>query len=143
MNKFSQYPRSVQIAIIVGIGLIIFGIARLMDVVLGFQGFEYLFKFINAFFSYAWPIALIGAGIYLIWAGKNGRLKGFQRVNWNQPFGRSYNDKRIAGVCGGIAQFFAVDSTIIRVLVIILFVVAPWFTLIAYLIAAVALRPVS
>lgn len=28
---------------------------------------------------------------------------------------RSKTDKKIAGVCGGIAQYFAVDSTLVRV----------------------------
>lgn len=30
---------------------------------------------------------------------------------------RSTTDKRIAGVCGGVAEYFGVDSTLIRLLV--------------------------
>lgn len=33
---------------------------------------------------------------------------------------RSTTDKKIAGVCGGIGQYFAVDPTIIRVIFVIL-----------------------
>lgn len=33
---------------------------------------------------------------------------------------RSPSDKKIAGVCGGLAEYFNIDSTIIRVIFIIL-----------------------
>jgi|APSaa5957512622_1039677.scaffolds.fasta_scaffold402979_1 phage shock protein C len=29
------------------------------------------------------------------------------------------NDKKIAGVCGGIAKFFGIDSTIVRIIAVI------------------------
>ncbi len=35
----------------------------------------------------------------------------------------SSTDKKIAGVCGGIAEYFGIDSTIVRVIAIILFCV--------------------
>lgn len=33
---------------------------------------------------------------------------------------RSQTDKKIAGVCGGLAEFFDIDATIIRVIFIVL-----------------------
>ena len=33
---------------------------------------------------------------------------------------RSENDKMIAGVCGGIAEFFGVDATLVRVAMVLL-----------------------
>jgi len=139
MSKFSKQPRSVQIAIIVGLALIALGAVRLFGLLFGFSGFRFVVDWFRSIVVYLWPTALIVAGIYLVWAGKNGKLKGFQQVNWNKPFGKSFTDKRIAGVCGGIASFFGVDSTIIRVLVVVLFVVSPWFTVIAYILAAIFL----
>ncbi len=51
---------------------------------------------------------------------------------------RSETDRRIAGVCGGIAEYFGIDSTIVRLLWVF---VALWFGagLIAYLIAALVI----
>ena len=92
---------------------------------------------VGTVFSYLWPIALICAGLYLVWAAKSGRLKGVTNIDWRKPFGRSVTDKRIAGVCGGIAQFLGIDSTIVRVLVVILFVISPAFTVLAYIVAAI------
>ena len=34
-------------------------------------------------------------------------------------FVRSSSDKAIAGVCGGIAQYFAIDSTLVRIIFIV------------------------
>ena len=32
---------------------------------------------------------------------------------------RSGSDKKIAGVCGGIAKYFGIDSTIVRIIAVI------------------------
>jgi phage shock protein C len=34
---------------------------------------------------------------------------------------RTMNDKKIAGVCGGLAKYFGVDSTLVRFIVLALF----------------------
>lgn len=48
----------------------------------------------------------------------------------------SENDKKIAGVCGGIAEYFGIDSTIIRILWLISIVVYG-SGLLVYIIAAI------
>ncbi len=48
---------------------------------------------------------------------------------------KSIKDRKVAGVCGGIAEYFNVDSTIIRLICIVL--VFGWGTgLLAYIVAA-------
>ncbi|MBR4864113.1 MAG: PspC domain-containing protein [Oscillospiraceae bacterium] len=51
---------------------------------------------------------------------------------------RSASDKKIAGVCGGFAKFFGLDSNIIR-LIWVLAVVCAGFGLLAYLICALVI----
>lgn len=137
MNRFSHYPKSTQIAIIVGAGCVLFGVWRLFGVAFGFGWWTAIQKAIGAVFSYLWPLALICSGVYVVWAARTGRLKGMADVDWKKPFGRSVVDKRISGVCGGIAQFLGIDSTFVRVLAVILFVIAPPFAVIAYAVAAI------
>lgn len=137
MNRFSHYPKSTQIAIIVGAGCVLFGVWRLFGVAFGFGWLTVIQKVIGAVFSYLWPLALICSGIYVVWAARAGRLKGVTDVDWKKPFGRSVVDKRICGVCGGIAQFFSIDSTFVRVLAVVLFVVAPPLAVLAYAAAAI------
>jgi len=51
---------------------------------------------------------------------------------------RSIEDKKIAGVCGGIAEYMNVDSTIVRLVCILL--VFGWGTgLLAYIVAALVM----
>ncbi|MGL4779778.1 MAG: PspC domain-containing protein [Bacteroidales bacterium] len=51
---------------------------------------------------------------------------------------RSSTDKMIAGVCGGLGDYFNVDPTLIRLgAVILLFITALFPTIIAYIIAAI------
>ena len=49
---------------------------------------------------------------------------------------KSSTDRRIAGVCGGIAEYLGVDSTLVRVITVILMMCAG-SGLLAYIAAAV------
>ncbi|MCD8509753.1 MAG: PspC domain-containing protein [Bacillus sp. (in: Bacteria)] len=49
---------------------------------------------------------------------------------------RSVDDRKIAGVCGGLAKYFNIDPTIVRILVVIIWIMSVGFPVIlAYLIA--------
>lgn len=47
---------------------------------------------------------------------------------------KSFTDKKIAGVCGGIADYFDIDSTIVRLLWVV-FSMAGGSGILAYIIA--------
>lgn len=56
----------------------------------------------------------------------------------NKKLYRSMNDKKITGVCGGIAEYMNIDSTIVRLVAIIL--VFGWGSgLLAYIVAALVM----
>lgn len=48
---------------------------------------------------------------------------------------RSMSDKYIAGVCGGVAKYLGVDSTVVRVVFVLLALAGLWPGLLAYGIA--------
>lgn len=48
---------------------------------------------------------------------------------------RSRRDEKIAGVCGGLAEYFDVDSTLMRLLFLIFAIVVIPFGFLAYIIA--------
>ncbi|MBO7613799.1 MAG: PspC domain-containing protein [Treponema sp.] len=56
----------------------------------------------------------------------------------NKKLYKSNSDKKLAGVCGGVAEYFDVDSTIIR-LAWVLFTLAGGAGIIAYIIAAIVM----
>ena len=51
---------------------------------------------------------------------------------------RSRTDKKIFGVCGGLAKYFEIDSTIVR-LALVLLIVFAGAGLLAYIIAALVM----
>lgn len=54
----------------------------------------------------------------------------------------SATDKKLAGVCGGIGEYFGIDSTIIRVGWVLLTILTGIFPgIIGYIIAAVVMPP--
>lgn len=56
---------------------------------------------------------------------------------------RSPNDKMIAGVCGGVAAYFDIDSTIIRLAYVLLSIFSAGFPGIFVYIIAMLLMPVG
>jgi phage shock protein C len=49
----------------------------------------------------------------------------------------SDTDKKLSGVCGGIAEYFEIDSTLVRLGWVILSFFPPFPGIIAYIIAAI------
>ena len=51
---------------------------------------------------------------------------------------RSSTDRKICGVCGGVAEYFDIDSTLVRLGVVLLSCLAFGTGVLAYIIAAIA-----
>ena len=51
---------------------------------------------------------------------------------------KSKNDRKLAGVCGGIAEYIGIDSTLVR-LALVIFCLAGGSGLILYLVAALVM----
>lgn len=66
-------------------------------------------------FNILFAIALIGIGIYILLNRKDGNEKSFSNLRITELY-LSETDKKIAGVCGGIAKSLNIDSTIIRLI---------------------------
>jgi phage shock protein PspC (stress-responsive transcriptional regulator) len=83
-------------------------------------------------------IAYIAAWVLLPVAGAQER-----RVPSGIPLTRSEKDKTIAGVCGGLAEYFGIDSTIVRLVAVILAIYpgAVIGGVIAYLVAWLVMPP--
>jgi phage shock protein C len=94
-----------------------------------------------------WPILLILVGVlYLIHINQKGKAKKTEpnkqetvAYENGKKLLRSRTDRKISGVCGGLAAYFDIDSTIIRILWVILtlFVGAVLLGIIAYIVMAI------
>jgi len=62
-------------------------------------------------------------------------------VTGPKKFHLSQTDKKIAGVCGGIAEYFGLDSTLVRLCFVLLMLVTAVFPLLLFYIIAALIAP--
>ena len=112
------------IAIIIGILLVVFGLWQLAERILGSFYIE-IWRFISTVISIVWPLAIIAGGILLMVAARKGHLE----LSKNKKLYRSSRNKKLGGVCGGIAEYLSVDHAMVRVITIILAILS-WYIIV-------------
>lgn len=132
----NKYTKPQQAAIVVGIVLVLFGLWGLVDAVLPGWVWTALGSTLGKIWSVVWPLALVVAGVYLLWGVRAGKFTGLTQGASARLLRRRRDDKRILGVCGGIAYYFGIDSTVVRVLAVILLVLFPPTAVVAYFVIA-------
>ena len=93
---------------------------------------------------YVVPVVIIALAVYLGWALFHGRFDSIKNGSLRgekEPLVCDLDDKRIAGLCGGIAAYTGVDVVVIRVTALGFLVLVPAIATIAYLVGALAFRP--
>jgi phage shock protein C len=127
-------PSNVNIRNWFGIALVVAGLILL----LANLDIFHLFNFIEGAFEFIFPVLLIIGGMAVIYYRQsqtenlNNEMKNesssgsspstepsFQSRSYRE-FRRSLFDKKLFGVCGGLAQYFGIDSSLIRMLYVIL-----------------------
>ncbi|MEW6510344.1 MAG: PspC domain-containing protein [Bacteroidota bacterium] len=95
------------------------------------------------------PVLLILAGVAFIFGGRNSLHTTTTFAPAPQPpplagstvppkrLTKSRTERKIAGVCGGIAAYFDVDPTLVRLLVVVAAFASFGFVLLAYIIMAI------
>ncbi|MDR2491924.1 MAG: PspC domain-containing protein [Coriobacteriales bacterium] len=110
--------------LLVGVLLVLFGLWQLAERVLGVW-FEEIAVIVSFIMNIVWPLAIISGGILLMLAARKGSL--------NLPQGkklfRSSKSRKLAGVCGGIAEYLGVDAAMVRIATIILAILC-WYVII-------------
>lgn len=110
-------------AMIIGVILVVVGAFMLFDELRWpLMHFRFLGNLDMGLFL---SVALVGAGIYLLInkdSEKNDLFRAFKRegADGEKRLTRSIVDKKIAGVCGGIANYYELDVSLVRVLAVIL-----------------------
>ncbi len=92
--------------------------------------------------SVLWPLLVIALGLYLFF-NQSGKTDLKSSIDEVFPQGRrlykSRTDRRIAGVCGGIGEYFDVDSNLIRIFWVMATLGSFGFGILMYLVLAVFL----
>ena len=110
--------------------LIIFGLFFLLRQMGLFYGFE----FWRIPWQMVWAVFLIVIGLYLLYNRKKKEEDGIGTFKLNgKKLYRSRDQKMFAGVCGGIAEYFEMDVSIIRILWAIITIASAGFGILIYI----------
>jgi phage shock protein PspC (stress-responsive transcriptional regulator) len=133
MNRGSDKNR---IALVIGGLLVFLGLWQLAEHFFG--GFlEGLWKLIGTAVAILGPLVIITIGILLVVAARKNRLN----LPKDRKLYRSTRNKKIAGVCGGIAEYLTLDYATVRIIALMLAVVC-WYALIPlYIVLWIVLPP--
>lgn len=125
--------RSRNLGLLAGILLIFLGLLFLSDNL--HYHFRFPWGFRNLDFGLLASIVVIGLGAYLIFHKKEDAhpaqetgdaAAGARKVT------RSVTNRKIGGVCGGLAKYFNLDPSLVRIGFVVLGVGAPFILLVAY-----------
>jgi len=123
-GKFSRFNSSK----LLGFALIVIGLYNWIP---PFGVFKYVDAY-NYSDSLLFAIGAIVLGLYILWKGKKENSEeGISKPN---KLYRSRNDRRLLGVCKGLANYMDVDVNVLRMLWILLSFVTLGFAVIFYLI---------
>ena len=124
------------VAVVVGVLLVLFGLWQLAERLLG-NLFDDIAHMLSLVFSILWPVVIIAGGVVLILAARKGNLS----LPTDRRLFRSVRNKKISGVCGGIAEYLSVDPAVVRVVTIVLAFLC-WYVIVPlYLLSWVVIEP--
>lgn len=124
------------IAMAVGILLVLFGVWQLAERLLG-SWYSEIWKTISLVINIAWPVVIIAGGIALMIAAKKGKLN----LSSDRKLYRSVYNRKLGGVCGGIAEYLGVDPAIVRIITIVLAILCWYVILPLYLLIWIIIEP--
>ncbi|MDR2106299.1 MAG: PspC domain-containing protein [Coriobacteriales bacterium] len=123
-------------ALIIGTILVFLGLWQLLRHFFG-DILSMLWNIIGLVIGVLGALAIMAVGILLVIASRKDKL--------NFPNGkklyRSTRNRKIAGVCGGIAEYLSIEHATVRIVTLVLAVVAWYLVLPLYLILWITLPP--
>ena len=124
------------IAMVVGILLVLFGLWHLTKPFLGTL-FSDIWQVVSLVFSILWPILIIAGGVCLMLIARKGNLS----LPTDRKLYRSIRNKKIGGVCGGIAEYLGVDAAVVRVITIVLAILCIYVIIPLYILFWIIIEP--
>jgi phage shock protein PspC (stress-responsive transcriptional regulator) len=125
-----------KIALIVGGVLVFLGLWQLAQHFFG-NFFHALWNVVAIVIGVLGSLVVVAAGILLVIAARKDKLQ----LPQGKKLYRSTSNKKIAGVCGGIADYLSLDHATIRIIALFLAVVSWYIILPLYLILWIIVPP--
>ncbi len=140
--------KSASTSYIIGAGLVILGLMFLFDNYFGYFWITDwpIFHYYPFRWNFVWPFLLILFGVWYIWySQQKGKRTGMEPGSANttetvKTFTRVKDHRMIAGVCAGLARYWGVDITIVRVGTVLLTIVTNiWLGILVYILVVIAI----
>ncbi len=112
------------IALAVGILLVLFGLWQLAERFFGIWFYD-IWRIISLVISIVWPLLIVAGGLALMLIARKGNLS----LPIDRKLFRSIRNKKLGGVCGGIAEYLGADPAVVRVITIVLAILC-WYVII-------------
>lgn len=137
MKNLSDYSQKSRTMIVIGCVCIAIGCMGLLGKYFTVMWWHvYMDKFMYFFAHTLEPVALVCLIALLIYQGHKGNIGKVLDGEGHPPAHRSRRDRRVFGVCGGLASSRGVSSAWIRLFVLLCFFLLPVLTCIVYCMAA-------
>ena len=131
-RKLSSYPLKNRVWAVIGMVITLVGAVALLGMYAHLGWWVTLGQAAAFIMNVLLPISLVLLCVYLVWAWHVGKFACLRNGIGEGRLCRSETDVRLFGVCGGFAQRYGLDSTVVRVTVLLLFFVSPLLMTIAY-----------
>lgn len=136
-NQAPESPGGRTALIAVGAVLILFGLSSFGDAVGFFRIFAPFGSAFGMLRQWLLPLAALAGGVLLIVFASRGGVD-FRVPSKSDRLYRSESDKMISGVVGGLASYFGMDSTILRLAIVaIALLTDAWPVVVTYLVASI------
>jgi phage shock protein C len=131
----SENERRSDWLVVLGIGLIVWGAWWLLNSFLAPLLWP-LRIVLDVLARVGWPLAIIGMGVLVIVVAR----RGGQLVIRGRRLYRSRSNRVVGGVLAGVADYFGIDATLLRVLYAVLAIFTSFFpALVIYVIAMIVI----
>lgn len=140
MRALADYPRKGRVLIIAGSVFVAVGAWGIFNAYFTVPWWNAVLNKMSRVMDRVRPVDIVALVVFLVWATRSGRLRNVFRANGESPLSRSRTDRKIMGLCGGFAQHQGLDSTVIRIAVLLLLIAFPLFTTVIYLLLAVFIQ---
>lgn len=124
------------IVMAIGILLMLFGLWQLAERFLG-TWLTDVWRIISMVISILWPIMIILGGVALLFVARKGNLG----LPIDRKLYRSIRNRKLGGVCGGIAEYLGADPAVVRAITIVLAILC-WYVIVPlYVLAWIIIEP--
>ena len=133
-----ERTRAGNAALYLGIGIIVFGVMLTLNNLFRFYWWDFdwwFFGFPWLHWKIVWPILLILFGVWFIFRANSTKDDEKVPSGDQKQFTRNTTEKMLGGVCAGLANYWNIDVTLVRVgYVLATLFTAVWLGIIAYII---------